>query len=104
MAEEWLSRRQAADLLGVRPETVSTWEANGLLQEMGIATQETPEGHPGYRARDVRRVRREMTVEVRVWVDGERSSAVEEALRAGLPAQLGTEVPAADPAKPRRRE
>ena len=104
MAEEWLSRRQAADILGVRPETISAWEANGLLQEMGIAMQETPEGHPGYSARDVRRVRGEMTVEVRVWVDGERSPAMEEAVRAGLPAQPGGGVPAAGPAKPRRGE
>ncbi len=104
MAGDWLSRRQAADILGVRPETVGAWEANGLLQEMGIAMQESPEGHPGYSAVDVRRVRGEMTVEVRVWVDGERSAAMEEAMRAGLPAELGGGVPAAGPAKPRRRE
>ncbi len=104
MAEEWLSRRQAADILGVRPETVGAWEANGLLQEMGIAMQESPEGHPGYSAVDVRRVRGEMTVEVRVWVDGERSAAMEEAVRAGLPVQLSGVVSAEGQAKPRRRE
>ena len=96
MADEWLSRRQAADILGVRPETVGAWEANGLLREMGIATHETPDGHPAYRASDVRRLRGEMTVEVRVWVDGERAPAMEEAVRAGLPSHDGG-VPAGGP-------
>ena len=103
MAGDWLSRRQAADIFGVRPETIGAWEANGLLQEMGIAMQESLEGHPEYRAADVRRVRGEMTVEVRVWVDGERSAAMEETMRAGLPAKPSRGAPAAGPAKPRRK-
>ena len=70
---------------------------------MGIAMQESPEGHPEYRAADVGRVRGEMTVEVRVWVDGERSAAMEETMRAGLPAEPSGGVPAAGPAKPRRK-
>ncbi len=103
VAGDWLSRRQAADILGVRPETVGAWEANGLLREMGIAMRETAEGHPEYSARDVRRARGEMTVEVRAWVDGERAPAIEEALRAGLPSQLGGAAPAAGPGKGRGR-
>lgn len=96
MADEWLSRRQVADILGVRPETVGAWEANGVLREMRIATHETPDGHLTYRASDVRRVRGEMTVEVRVWVDGERAPAMEEAMRAKLPSHPGG-VPAGAP-------
>jgi len=104
VAGDWLSRRQAAEILGVRPETVSAWEANGLLREMGIATRETAEGHPEYSARDVRRARGETTVEVRAWVDGEREPAIEEALRAGLPSHLAGAAPAAGPVKGRGGE
>ena len=101
VAGDWLSRREAADILGVRPGTVGPWEANGLLRGVGIAMRETAEGHPEYSARDVCRVRGEMTVEVRAGVDGERAPAIEEALRAGLPSHLGGAARAAGPAKGR---
>ena len=101
MSGEWLSRRQAADILGVEPGTVGAWEANGLLQEMRIALRESPQGHPEYRATDVRRVRGEMTTEVRVWLDGERAPAMEEALRARLSPQPDGETAATDAAEPR---
>jgi hypothetical protein len=104
VAGEWLSRGQAAHVLGVRPETVGAWEVNGLLREMGIATRETAEGHPEYSAQDVRRVRGEMTVEVRAWVDGEPAPAVEQAIRASLPPHFGGGAPTADPDKPRQRD
>ncbi len=103
VAGEWLSRREAADILGVRPETVGAWEANGLLEEMGIAMQESAEGHPLYSARDVNRVRGEMTVEVRTWVDGERAPALEEAIQKEVSSHLKGGAPAPGPKKGRRR-
>ena len=101
MSGEWLSRRQAADILGVEPKTLGAWETNGLLQEMQIAMRESPQGHPEYRAKDVRRVRGEMTMEVRVWLDGERVPAMEEALRASLSSQPDGKTAAADAPEPR---
>lgn len=100
MSGEWLSRRQAADILGVEPGTVGAWEANGLLREMRIALRESPQGHPEYRAKDVRRARGEMTTDVRVWLDGERVPAMEEALRARLSSQPDGETAATDAAEP----
>ena len=55
----------AADILGVRSATVSAWEAQGLLKEMAIGIRDAAQGRREYRAEDVRRVRSEMTMEVR---------------------------------------
>ena len=70
MVSEWISRRAAADILGVRPETMNAWESEGLLKEMGIAMRDTASGGREHRESDVRRVRSEITVEVHTWVEG----------------------------------
>lgn len=62
MSSEWISRRAVAVILGVRPSTVSAWEAGGLLDEMGITIRDMAGGRRQYREQDVRRVRGEMTI------------------------------------------
>ena len=47
MRGEWISRREATDILAVRPTTVGAWETQGLLQEQLLSAPALVSDHWG---------------------------------------------------------
>lgn len=54
---QWLRRSEVADLLDVRPGTITKWTRQGWFTEYNVRTLATLGGHHRYNAADIHRLR-----------------------------------------------